>query len=163
MFGFGNDKTSYMWQLLPHDDHSFEFVKREVIDTCLVETKGSGEEKEFIHAWLHLHANQYAFAGCQNVPPGLVTVSTERDILEDVFGVVPAEERPGGKIEKSRNGKGTSPVERWLGNIVDARVSKMAGHRGKSERMDKVITTLSIMNVMGVLGIIIQVAMSRMG
>jgi hypothetical protein len=161
MFGFGNDKQSYMWQLLLHDDHSFEFVKREVIDTCLVETKGNGDEKEFLRGWLHLHVNQYAFAGCQGVPPGLVTISTERDILEDVFGVVPAVELPGGKIDKSRNGKGPNPVTQWLGTIVDARVSKMAGNRGKSQSMDKVITTLAIMNVAGVLGLIIQILMSR--
>ena len=163
MFGFGNDKLSYMWQLLLHDDHSFEFVRREVIDTCLVETKGSGDEKEYLHAWLHRHDNQFAIAGYQSVPPGLVTVSTERDIIEDVFGVIPAVELPGGKVEKNRNGRGSSPMEQWDGTIVDARVRKMQGNRAKSHGSDKVITTLAIMNVAGVIGIIIQILMSRMG
>lgn len=165
MLGFGNNKQNKRQQLLLHDDNSFEFVDREVVDTFLVESKGSGDEKIFLRAWRHLYNNQFTFPGCQGVKAGQVTLSFERDVIYDLFGVVPETERIGGskynRNKTTKYGLELTPTMQWLADVGHARRFKLFGKRHKSMNMDKIITALFVMNVIGVVGCLLAVAMER--
>ncbi len=97
-------------QLFFRDDNKFQFIKREVKYSCLIESKG----EELIRAWKHFYCNQFYFPGYKNIPADNVTLGFTRDIILDPFNKIPTGESTNEKPKL----KDSISLKKWIGRVA---------------------------------------------
>lgn len=98
-------------QLYFRDDNKFQFIKRELIYSCLVE-RASGA---LIRAWKHFYGAQLFFPGYKRMSADSVTLGFSRDIILDPFNKIPSGESAGEKP----NIKNKLSLGIWIAKIAE--------------------------------------------
>ena len=96
-------------QFYLYEDHSFDFVKRELAHSCLVERTGEA----ITLAWKHFYSCELAFPGYKKTPATLVTPGFGRDIILDIFNKVP--QTAVGEVTKKPT---TATLKDWIAAIA---------------------------------------------
>jgi len=122
-------------QLHFRDDGSFEFRKLEIEDTFLVEKN----KDEIIRGWKHFYRNQFPFVGFKSIKPDQVTMSFDRDIILDPYGLIKDDKDNPEKREAKGQLVG---VKAWLSDVGEARRLKMMANRSKSKSYNMIIIFL---------------------
>lgn len=99
----------YRTQLFFYEDHSFDFVKRELDYSCLLERSGESIKR----AWKHFYSCELAFPGYKKAPATLVTPGFGRDIILDLFNKVPT--TTSGEVTKKPT---ASTLKDWIAAIA---------------------------------------------
>lgn len=148
------------FQLHFRDDNSFEFRQLDIEDTFLIEK----DKEEIKRGWKHFYRNQFPFAGYKNMKRGQVTLSFDRDIILDPYGIIANDVDNPEKREKTvidmfggeTKLKGTRA---WLSDVGEARRMKMMANRAKNNNYDKIILFLGCGLVIQLLILGIEVLM----
>ncbi len=150
MFGIGNllggvagVPKEQRTQLHFRDDGTFQFRRLEIEETFLVEKK----DDVITRGWKHFYRNQFPFPGYKNIKADQVTLSFDRDIILDPFGIVEKEKEAPDKSKKilgdvAGDAREITGVKAWLGNIGEARRLKMLANRAKKSNYNKLIMFL---------------------
>lgn len=118
-------------QLFFHDDGSFEFKRREFIDSCLVEKR----DNVAIKAWKHFYSLDMPFPGYRNLPAGTVSLAFNRDFILDPFEKVPVSEAPNtGKPVKNDDRK----IREWTSQVAESQRYKVMNKPGNLLLWDKI-------------------------
>jgi len=117
-------------QLYFRDDNKFQFIKREVAYSCLVER----EKGVLIRAWKHFYGSQLFFPGYKNMSADSVTLGFSRDIILDPFNKIPTGESVGEKP----NIKDKLSLVKWIAKIAENQRQTYRSKR-KSTRKEDVI------------------------
>jgi len=139
-------------QLHFRDDGSFEFRKLEIEDTFLVEKNN----EEILRGWKHFFRNQFPFAGYKSIKADQVTLSYDRDIILDPYGLIQGDkDSPDNRSVRvvtgaTKDAKRTG-VELWLADVGEARRLKMMASRAKATNYNKVILFLGSVLIMQLL------------
>ncbi len=142
---FGIKQIERRTQLHFMDAGSFEFRNLDIEDTFLVEKDNNGE---ITRGWKHFYRNQFPFAGYKNIKPGQVTLSFDRDIILDPFGLIKEDidnpEKAPSKTVMNVETKNeqVAGVKSWLSSIGEARRLKMMSNRGKEANYNKLMVFL---------------------
>ena len=107
--GFGTSKEKKT-QLFFRDDNKFQFIKRPLEYSCLVEKKGD----IFIKGWKHFFGNQLFFAGYKKISADAVTLGFSRDIILDPFDRIPK----GDSVSEKPKAKDEWSIKRWIAKIA---------------------------------------------
>ena len=107
LFTLGKERKT---QLFFRDDNKFQFVKRSLMYSCLVE-KSKGV---LVRAWKHFFGNQFYFPGYKNMSADTVTLGFNRDIILDPFNKVPT----GAEVSKKPDVKGDGLIK-WIAKIAE--------------------------------------------
>lgn len=124
-------------QLYFFEDRTFDFVRRELAFSCLVERTGD----KLARAWKHFYSCELAFPGYKKAPAAMVTPGFGRDIILDIFNKVP--QTTTGEVTKKPT---TSTLKSWIATIATNMRQIYRGKR-KSNTMNTWITFI----LMGVL------------
>lgn len=117
-------------QLYFRDDNKFQFIKRELAYSCLVE-RANGV---LIRAWKHFYGSQLFFPGYKNMSADSVTLGFSRDIILDPFNKIPTGESVGEKP----NIKDKLSLVKWIAKIAENQRQTYRSKR-KSTRKEDVI------------------------
>ena len=129
-------------QLFLRDDGRFKFRKLAMKETFLV-TKKKGEVNR---GWKHFFKLQFPFAGYKRAfKPDMVTISFDRDIILDPWGIMTDTEKPLKDAPMHENP--------WISEIAEAQTYKHASHPGKSTMANWVVIMAGIPTV--AIGIVI--------
>lgn len=138
--GILEGKKQVKTQLYFRDDHKFQFIKRPLENTCLVErNKG-----ELYMAWKHFFSNQYFFPGYKSISADNITISCGRDIILDPFKKVPL----GEQVSQKPNPDSNESIKRWI-----AKIAENQRHIYKTERKSTLKDDVINYCLIGVLGI----------
>jgi hypothetical protein len=102
--------TEKKTQLYFRDAGSFEFIKRPLKYSCMVQE----ENGQLIRAWKHFYSNQIPFAGYKNISADTVTLGFARDIILDPFNKVPTGLLPSEKPTKTDTG-----IKKWISQVAE--------------------------------------------
>lgn len=109
--GLFTESVEKRTQLYFRDDRKFQFIKRPMEHSCLVE-KADGKYKK---AWKHFYNAEIPFAGYKGVSGDSVTLGFARDIILDPFNKIRVGDNPS---EKPRiEGDGDS-LRKWIAKIA---------------------------------------------
>lgn len=98
-------------QLYFRDDNKFQFQKREVAYSCLVERQKGALKR----AWKHFYGAQFFFPGYKNISGDSVTLGFSRDIILDPFNKIPSGEEVGEKPKV----KDKLSLKKWIAKIAE--------------------------------------------
>ena len=130
-------------QLYFRDDNRFQFIKRELAYSCLVERR----EGKLKRAWKHFYGSQLFFPGYKNMTADSVTLGFARDIILDPFNKIPIGESVGEKPKI----KDTTSLGKWIAKIAENQRHTYRSKRKSQRKEDMVnwalITVLIIMAV----------------
>lgn len=144
------------------DDGTIEIRPLEIEDTFLIER---GKDGEIRRGWKHFYRNQYPFPGHGKIKPDMVTLSYDRDIILDPFGILEND------VANPKNSSRTvvditdgskvhlEGTTAWLSEVGEARRLKMMANRGKRTNTDKVILFLGVALMLQIFIIILQVVL----
>ena len=107
MFGPPIEKIT---QLYFRDDNRFQFVKRRLEYSCLVERKGD----LMLRAWKHFYGNQLSFRGYKKISAGAVTLGFARDIILDPFDKI----TKGEAVSEKPKAKDRIGLKKWIAQIA---------------------------------------------
>lgn len=167
MFGLGSitgPPKEKAEQLHFRDDSSFEFRFLEIEDTFLVER----DKEDIKRGWKHLFRLQFPFAGYKNMRKGQVTLSFDRDIILDPYGIIENDrDNPEKRQEKKvmdvfGNEVKLKGTRAWLSDVGEARRSKIMGRRKPSQSYNRIILFLGGTLILQILIVGIEVLV-RMG
>ena len=96
-------------QLYFRDDRKFQFIKRPLLHSCLIEEK----DGKYNRAWKHFYNAEIPFAGYKNISGDSVTLSFARDIILDPFNRIKTGDSPN---EKPRNNN--DDLKNWIAKIA---------------------------------------------
>lgn len=161
---FGSPKEQRT-QLHFRDDGTFEFRKLDIEETFLVEKDKNGE---IVKGWKHFYNNQFPFAGYKGIKADQVTMSFDRDIILDPYGLIETDKDNPNKSQKilndaavrSKQGNGVG-IKAWLADIGEARRLKMMANRAKTSNYNRIILFLGIALIFELLIISLEVLMKR--
>ena len=131
-------------QLHFRDDGCFQFRVLPIEDTFLVEKV----KDEITRGWKHFYRNQFPFAGYRNIRPGQVTLSYDRDIILDPYGLIEGDQdnpvKASDKVVRDAANHQTTitGVRSWLSEVGEARRLKMMANRAKSSNYNRIIMFL---------------------
>lgn len=108
IFGGTQDKKI---QLYFGDDQSFQFIKRPLKYSCLVEMDGDKMKR----AWKHFYNTELPFPGYKSISAGLVTLGFPRDIILDPFDKIPK----GTEMNKKPNLESAAGLKDWISKIAE--------------------------------------------
>jgi len=132
---FGTNQKDNRTQLHFRDEGTFEFRTLPIEDTFLVEKV----KDEIVRGWKHFYRNQFPFPGYKGMRSDLVTLSYDRDIILDPYGLVKDDrDNPEKKTVQGQPGG----VRAWLIEIGEARRLKMMANRSKTKNYNMVIIFL---------------------
>lgn len=132
---FGTNQKDNRTQLHFRDEGTFEFRTLPIEDTFLVEKV----KDEIVRGWKHFYRNQFPFPGYKGMRSDLVTLSYDRDIILDPYGLVNDDrDNPEKKTVQGQPGG----VRAWLIEIGEARRLKMMANRSKTKNYNMVIIFL---------------------
>ena len=97
-------------QLYFRDDNKFQFIKRDLAFSCLVERTGDTLKR----AWKHFYGSQLFFPGYKNMSADSVSLGFARDIILDPFNKIPIGESVGEKP-----GRDTVRLSKWIAKIAE--------------------------------------------
>lgn len=97
-------------QLYFRDDNKFEFIRRRVEFSCLVEKKG----EEILRGWKHFYSNQFFFPGYKKMPADTVALGFARDIILDPFDKIPK----GEALNEKPRTKDLLGLKKWIAKIA---------------------------------------------
>lgn len=127
----------YRTQLHFYEDHSFDFVKRELWCSCLVERSG----EKLVRAWKHFYGCELAFPGYKKTPSTLVTLGFGRDIILDLFNKVPTTST--GEVTKKPT---AANIKEWI-----AQIATNMRQLYRSKRENTTLTNLITWVLLGIL------------
>jgi hypothetical protein len=107
--GFFSNNESKKTQLYLRDDRKFQFIKRPLKHSCLVEEK----DGKFNRAWKHFYNAEIPFSGYKNISGDSVTLSFARDIILDPYNKIKVGENPNEKPRAS-----TQDLTKWIAKIA---------------------------------------------
>lgn len=129
-------------QLYFSDDNKFQFIKREVQYSCLVEKIGDTLKR----AWKHFYGNQYFFAGYKKMSADTVTLGFARDIILDPFNKVPVGESVGEKPRKDKVG-----MTKWIAKIAENQRHTFRSKRQNTKTNNIINISLSVVLIIMIL------------
>lgn len=97
-------------QLYFRDDNKFQFIRRRVEFSCLLEKKG----EEILRGWKHFYSNQFFFPGYKNMAADTVTLGFARDIILDPFDKIPK----GEALNEKPRAKDLLGLKKWIARIA---------------------------------------------
>ena len=130
-------------QLFFRDDMQFEFVKRPLEFTCLVERAGEALKR----AWKHFFMNQLPFAGYKGISADMVTLGYSRDIILDPFNKIPV----GEELSEKPSHTGDS-LKRWIAKVAENQRHLYRSKRKEHTMVDKVAWALMVILGIMVIG-----------
>lgn len=139
---FGLNQVERRTQLHFMDAGTLNFRNLDIEDTFLVEKDNNGE---ITRGWPHYYRNQFPFAGYKGIKAGQVTLSFDRDIILDPYGLIKDDvDNPDKAPEKTvmnidTKSEKVSGVQSWLSSIGEARRLKMMANRGKDSNYNKLM------------------------
>lgn len=143
LFSLSGEHKEQKTQLHFYDDHSFEFRKRPVEDSCLVEK----QDNNIVKAWKHFYGTEMRFDGYGKLKPDGVTLSFDRDFIFDPFNKVP-------DITKIRGGKPLSnegSIKAYCSSIAEGQRYKVMNKPGNMLLINKITLFLGAALVMEIL------------
>lgn len=143
IFGPPKEKRT---QLFFRDDGKFTFRKLYIEDTFLVEKI----KNIIVKGWQHFYKLQFPFAGLKGIPPDMVTLAYDRDIVLDPFGIVEAGEKP--KLNKKIN------ENQWITDVADTQRYKAQNTPHGMYLYDKITLIIGACVVLIVLAIAARAA-----
>jgi hypothetical protein len=146
---FGSEQEQRT-QLHFRDDGRFEFRKMKMEATFLIEKL----DDQIVKGWKHLFKNQYPFPGYKKMGADLITLSYDRDLILDPYGVVTEEELPT-KDKKPEQGKHTQPMKEWLVSVGNAQRLKIMAKPSGSTLADKLTIFMGIALVLEIITILV--------
>jgi hypothetical protein len=96
-------------QLFLRDDRKFQFIKRPLKHSCLVEE----QDGKIKRAWKHFYNAEIPFAGYKNISGDSVTLSFSRDIILDPYNKIKVGDNPN---EKPR--ANSTDLKNWIAKIA---------------------------------------------
>jgi hypothetical protein len=150
-------------QLYFRDDVKFIFRFLPLEDTFL---QLRNKERVVIRGWKHFYSNQFPFTGYKNIPSGFVTISSGRDVITDVYGVIPSQELPdsGVVVKDAKDGNiRLVKIVKWLSEVGEARRLKIMAKRVKNSSYDRIVLFLGIGLMLEILIIVIELLQRRGG
>lgn len=135
-------------QLHFNSDGSFEFRKRPLEDSCVVEK----DEGKILKAWPHFYSAEYQFDGNGKIPADMVTLSFERDMILDPFGKIPVSDSVSGKPKQSDE----PTVKKWLSQLAESQRYKVMNKPGSMLLINKITLFLGAGFILMVLGFLIS-------
>jgi hypothetical protein len=139
-------------QLFFYDDNTFEFRRRKLEFTCLVEKQGD----KIIRAWKHFYNAQFPFPGYKNMSAGMVTLGYSRDIILDPYDKV----GKGNESNQKPNLLISGSLSSWIGKVAETMRHIYMGKRRTETWADRGQWTLIILNVVVYFLLFIKVAAS---
>lgn len=130
-------------QLYFRDDNKFQFVKRALEFSCLLE-KASDVLKR---GWKHFYGNQFFFPGYKRMSADSVTLGFARDIILDPFNKIPTGEEVGEKPDL----KNKVSLKKWI-----AKIAENQRHTYRSKRQISRATDIINWALVGVLFVMIM-------
>jgi hypothetical protein len=134
-------------QLYFHDDGSFEFIKRPLEYSCLLEKNG----EKIKRAWRHSFSGEYFFQGYKNIPADMVTLGFSRDIILDPQNRIPVTEDTSGKPASTK-----IDIKKWIAQIAENQRHIFRSKRKSTTKHDLfnycLMGTLSLMVIGLVIG-----------
>lgn len=118
------------------DDNRFQFIKRELEFSCLVE-KASDVLKR---GWKHFYGNQLFFPGYKKMSADTVTLGFARDIILDPFNKIPTGEEVGEKPDL----KNKISLKNWIAKIAENQRHTYRSKRQVSRTTDIINWSLAI-------------------
>ena len=118
------------------DDNRFQFIKRELEFSCLVE-KASDVLKR---GWKHFYGNQLFFPGYKKMSADTVTLGFARDIILDPFNKIPTGEEVGEKPDV----KNKISLKNWIAKIAENQRHTYRSKRQVSRTTDIINWSLAI-------------------
>lgn len=110
--GLFDTKKQLKTELYFKDNRSFEFKKRELYNSCLVER---GPEDKLMRASKHFFSCEIPFPGYKKIPADMVVLGCSRDIILDPFNKVPQ----GIEVNTKPNPKEKGAVKSWIAKIAE--------------------------------------------
>lgn len=146
MLGISFKSQERRTQLHFIDDGTFEFRKLDIEDTFLVERNKDGD---IVRGWKHFYRNQFPFAGYKGIPRDQVTLSFDRDIILDPYGLSENDkdnpEKRGQALAATVEGKKQlQGTPAWLSEVGEARRLKILANRSKNTNYNKIVIFLGI-------------------
>jgi hypothetical protein len=120
-------------QLYFRDDNKFQFIKRDLRFSCLVERKGDAIKK----GWKHFYGCQLPFPGYKGISPDMVTLGFSRDIILDPFDKVPKGAGMGNKPDL----KTKDSLIQWIAKIAENQRHTYRAKRESASTADKIVYT----------------------
>ena len=131
LFTLGKERKT---QLFFRDDNKFQFVKRSLMYSCLVEKSGDVLK----NAWKHFYGCQLPFPGYKNIPADMVTLGYSRDIILDPFDKVPK----GEEMSEKPNTKDKNSLKKWIAKIAENQRHIFRAKRENIFLMDRITWVL---------------------
>ena len=137
-------------QLYFRDDNKFQFIKRELAYSCLVERKDGTLKR----AWKHFFGAQLFFPGYKNMSADSVILGFSRDIILDPFDKIPVGESVGEKPGK----KDKLSLRNWIAMIAENQRHTYRSKRKGTQKEDIINLALVGILVLMVIGWIFKFA-----
>lgn len=141
-------------QLYFRDDNKFQFIKRELKYSCLLE-KSNGAIKR---AWRHSYNGMYSFPGYKNISADTITLGFARDIFLDPHNKIPETTDTSGKPRKDSNNEA---IKKWIAQIGENMRHIYRAKRQSTTMADYINFSLIGINVLLVIGWLVRFAFTR--
>ena len=152
-----SDNKSRAIQLYHRPDSNLQFRQVQIEDSDLVQHDQKGM---VCTAWPYFMVNQFAFNGHKGMPAGMVTLSFDRDIILDPFGVLEDADKP----EKGK-GKYENPlIKDWIIRKGESQRYKAQNKPGSMLLVEKITMWLGIALILELLlGVALPATMKALG
>jgi len=110
--GLFDSKKQLKTELYFKDNRNFNFKKRELYNSCIVER---GAEDKLTRASKHFFSCEIPFPGYKKIPADMVVLGFSRDIILDPFNKVPQ----GVEVNKKPDHKDKNAVKQWIAKIAE--------------------------------------------
>lgn len=134
-------------QLFFYDDGSFEFIKRPLQYSCLLE-KQSDKVKR---AWRHSFSGEYYFSGYKNIAADMVTLGYSRDIILDPHNRIPVTEDISGKPAST-----AQSIKEWIAQIAETQRQTYRSKMNSTTKADMINYTLMGIDLIMVIALVIK-------
>lgn len=118
------------------DDNKFQFIKRELGFSCLLEKAGDVLKR----GWKHFYGNQLFFPGYKRISADTVTLGFARDIILDPFNKIPT----GAEVGEKPDLKDKPSLKKWIAKIAENQRHTYRSKRQVSRTTDIINWSLAI-------------------
>lgn len=125
----GDEKKT---QLYFGDDNTFQFIKRPLKHSCLVEMDG----ERYVRAWKHFYGNQIPFPGYKSISADAVTLGFPRDIILDPFNKIPKGQ------ETNKKPTDEASLKKWIAKMAENMRHVYRAKRTTDTKGDKITWAL---------------------
>ena len=137
-------------QLYFREDNKFQFVRRRLEYSCLVERKGD----LMLRGWKHFYGNQLFFPGYKKISADAVTLGFARDIILDPFDKIPK----GDAVSEKPKAKDRPQLKKWIAQIAENQRHVYRSKRKNAAKEDLINNVLVGVIVVMIAGWIIRFA-----